>query len=75
MENRSHRLPPQNIEAEQCVLGSILLRDKALNQVQDLLLSGDFYQKGHRLIYEAVQALSEKGSPIDIVTITDWLHS
>lgn len=75
MENRSHRLPPQNIEAEQCVLGSILLRDKALNQVQDLLLSGDFYQKGHRLIYEAVQALSEKGSPIDIVTTTDWLHS
>ena len=67
------RVPPQNLEAEQSVLGSILLKDKSLSGVLEILGPADFYRNGHRLIFEAMIELFEKNEPQDILTITNFL--
>ncbi len=68
-----HRLPPQNIEAEQCVLGSILLRQGAIDKIADLLKPDDFYKPTHQSIYGAMLSLFQKSEPLDIITITNCL--
>lgn len=68
-----HRLPPQNIEAEQCVLGSILLRQGAIDKIADLLKADDFYRPTHKSIYGAMLTLFQKSEPLDIITITNCL--
>ena len=67
------RLPPQNVEAEQSVLGTILLSDHSLSTVLETLESADFYQDGHRLIFEAMIVLFEKNEPQDIITVSNQL--
>ncbi len=76
MEQQSvaHRLPPQNLEAEQCVLGSILLKEGALAKVLDILTDQDFYRDAHKTIYAALVALFEKNEPLDLITLTDILR-
>ena len=80
MEPRKHkplstqRIPPQNIEAEQCVLGSVLLHRDALAKVIETLTSDDFYRNDHRIIYESMIALFTKNEPIDSVTVTSLLN-
>ncbi len=49
----SHKLPPQNIEAEQSVLGGILIENEAINKVMEILTPDDFYREAHRKIYDA----------------------
>ena len=66
-------LPPQNIEAEQAVLGTILIQDKALLKVIDLLQPGDFYRDAHKSIYAAMMALFDKHEPHDLITVTGLL--
>lgn len=68
------RLPPQNIEAEQAVLGSVLLDSESLFAVTEILHPEDFYERAHRFIYEVVLLLSETGSAIDLVTVTEELR-
>ena len=68
-----HRLPPQNIEAEQCVLGSILLRQGAIEKIADLLTATDFYKPAHQSIFGTMLALFQKSEPLDIITITNGL--
>jgi replicative DNA helicase len=68
------KVPPQNIEAEQAVLGSVLLDSESLYAVSEILHPEDFYEKAHRLIYEVVLLLSETGSAIDLVTVTEELR-
>lgn len=67
------RIPPQNIEAEQAVLGSIMIRENLLHTVLENLRSEDFYKENHRLIYETIIDLFEKNEPYDLLTITDHL--
>jgi len=67
------KLPPQNIDAEQAVLGSALLDKDVLYKVGSTLSEQDFYREDHREIYSAMMTLFEKRSPIDLVTITDEL--
>jgi replicative DNA helicase len=69
-----NRVPPQNIEAEQSVLGSLLLDKDAIIKVVDMLSPEDFYKEAHGMIYKAVLALYEKKMPIDVVTLTDQLE-
>ena len=69
----SHRLPPQNLEAEQCVLGSVLLQQGALVKILELLTPDDFYRESHKIIFKAMVALFEKNEPQDIITITNVL--
>jgi len=69
------KLPPQNIEAEQSVIGSLLLDKDALIKVADFLKVEDFYREDHGEIYNAILKLYEKRKPIDVVTLTDYLET
>ncbi len=67
------RIPPQNLEAEQSVLGSMLLDRDAIARVVELLRPEDFYRDLHRTIYVAMLDLFERGEPVDLVTVTNRL--
>ncbi|WP_136479528.1 replicative DNA helicase [Acetivibrio thermocellus] len=67
------RIPPQNIEAEQSVLGAILLDKEVLSSVTEIISSQDFYREDHREIFEAIMDLYEKGEPIDLITVAEQL--
>ncbi len=71
----SYRLPPQNIEAEQCVLGGILIENQALLKVIDILHPDDFYKEAHGIIYEAIIDLFDRNEPQDLVTVYNILKS
>lgn len=68
------KLPPQSIEAEQSVLGSLLLDKDAIIKIADIVKTGDFYRENHSVIYEAILDLFEHRSPIDIVTLSGKLE-
>jgi replicative DNA helicase len=70
-----HKIPPQNIEAEQCVLGGVLLENDAINNVLEILVPEDLYRESHRKIFTAMIALFEKSEPIDLITLTNILKS
>lgn len=67
------KLPPQNLEAEQSVLGSILIDQNAMIKVADMLVPKDFYNPAHGKIYSATLDLYEKHSPIDVISVTNYL--
>ncbi len=67
-------LPPQNIEAEKSVLGSIILDKESINKVADFLSSGDFYVRAHQMIYDGAVKLYEKNEPIDLLSISNKLR-
>lgn len=67
------RIPPQSIEAEQSLLGALLLDNQSWDRIADLLVADDFYRREHRLIYQAINALVEQGSPADVITVAEHL--
>lgn len=69
------RIPPHNLEAEQAVLGALLLVPESFSEVAEVLKPEDFYGEGHREIYTALKEMTEKGRPIDLVTVTEELKS
>jgi replicative DNA helicase len=69
----SDRLPPQNIEAEEAILGGILLDPEAISRVMEILTAEAFYIGAHRDIYRAALELHTKGQPTDLMTVTVWL--
>jgi replicative DNA helicase len=69
------RLPPQNLEAEQCVLGAILLDNASMAKAMELLTEDDFYRTAHRKVYSAMLDLSEHGEAIDQITLTEHLKA
>jgi replicative DNA helicase len=68
------RLPPQSIEAEQSVLGSILIDRDAVMEVADFLKPEDFYRQAHGRIYAVIIELSERREPVDVVTVAEALE-
>jgi len=70
----SHKLPPQHIEAEQSILGGILIENEALNRVTEILDPDDFYRDAHRKIFDALINLSERDEPADLITLTNELR-
>jgi len=66
------RVPPHSIEAEQAVLGGLMLAAESWDRVADRLVEADFYRRDHRLIFRAISELSERGMPYDAVTLGDW---
>jgi replicative DNA helicase len=68
------RLPPQNLDAEQSVLGSLLIDRDAIIQIAPLLKADDFYQPSHGTIYKAIMDLYERQEPTDVITLTDELR-
>jgi replicative DNA helicase len=73
LETASFKLPPQNIEAEQSILGGVLIENDALNTVIEFLEDGDFYREAHQKIFNSMIALSEKNEPLDLITLTNEL--
>ena len=69
------RVPPQSVEAEQAVLGGLMLAPEAFDRVADLLSDRDFYRRDHQLIYRAIRELAEKSRPFDAVTLGEWFES
>ncbi len=68
-----HRLPPQNLDAEQSILGGILLDNQALHSVLEILEYRDFYSESHRKIFAAIVDLSERHEPSDLITLSNIL--
>ncbi|WP_044749270.1 replicative DNA helicase [Bacillus alveayuensis] len=64
------RIPPQNIEAEQAVLGAIFLDSAALTLASEVLVPEDFYRASHQKIFHAMLKVADKGEPVDLVTVT-----
>jgi replicative DNA helicase len=68
------KLPPHSLEAEQAVLGGLMLDNTAWDQIADIITEDDFYRRDHRLIFRAIEALSNEGNPCDAVTLSEWLE-
>ncbi len=68
------KVPPHSLEAEQSVLGGLMLDNRAWEQIADLVNERDFYRHDHQLIFRAIAALSTEDKPYDVVTISDWLE-
>ena len=69
------RIPPQNIQAEQSVLGALLLDKEVLSSVTEVISGQDFYRDDHKEIFEAVIDLYERAEPIDLITISEQLKA
>ncbi len=69
------RIPPQNIDAEQAVLGSILLKTDGLGSVIEILKPHDFYKEGHKIIYSSIIDLFEQNEPQDLLTVSNLLKN
>ena len=67
------RVPPQNIEAEQSVLGAMLIEKEAIPKVMEILRDTDFYREAHRVIFNAMLELYNKNEAVDMITVTEIL--
>ena len=75
MQVQGERMPPHNNEAEQSVLGSVLLQPSALISAMEYLQTHDFYRRAHQLIYQAMIDLNEKNEEIDVITVANLLET
>jgi len=73
-KEKTGKLPPQNIEAESSVLGSLLIDQEAIIKVVDIIKSEDFYKDAHRIIFEAIINLFEERNPCDVLTLANKLE-
>ncbi len=71
--DKAAKIPPQNLEAEKSLLGSVLIDQDALIQVADQISADDFYDPSHEAIYAAMVKLYEKRRPVDILTLSNQL--
>ena len=69
------RIPPQSVQAEQAVLGGVMLDPSVLSRVSDILAESDFYRRDHQLIFRAITEASEGKRPFDAVTLGEWFES
>ncbi|MDP3427705.1 MAG: replicative DNA helicase [Humidesulfovibrio sp.] len=69
----SRNVPPQNLEAEQAVLGGVFLRNSLFHSLVDLVRSDDFYSPAHRIIFRAFETLYAQNAPVDLITVSEQL--
>jgi len=67
------KVPPNSIEAEQALIGGLMLNAQAWDKIADVVVTEDFYRKDHRLIFAAIGNLVEGGSPCDVITVSEYL--
>lgn len=75
MADPTQRIPPQSLDAERALLGALLLRPEAIHDVSDTIKGGSFYAEKHRLIFEAMRDLVERGEPIDLLSLSSRLEA
>ena len=73
--NTLGKIPPQNIEAEQSVLGCMLLDKEVVPIIAEILKPEDFYREDHKVIFESIMDLFERAEPVDLITVSDQLKS
>jgi replicative DNA helicase len=73
LQTAALKVPPHSIEAEQAVLGGLMLDNDAWERVLDLVSDGDFYRHDHRLIFRAITKLADHNQPFDVVTLSEML--
>jgi replicative DNA helicase len=71
----SLKIPPNSIQAEQSVLGGLMLDNQTWDSVSDKVSEGDFYRRDHRLIFKTIEQLAEKQIPFDVITISEALEA
>ncbi|AZG74661.1 replicative DNA helicase [Shewanella livingstonensis] len=74
VEVNALKLPPHSIEAEQSVLGGLMLDAEAWDRVSEAVVPEDFYSRSHRMIFTAMQRLMESGQPLDLITVSEQLE-
>ncbi len=75
MSQAPHRVPPQNIEAEEAVIGSMLIEQSAVIMALEMLSPDDFYKENHRIIFKAMAEIANRMEPVDLVTVSDALRA
>ncbi len=75
MSDPTQRIPPQSLDSERALLGSLLLKPDVIHDVGDIVRSESFYAEKHRAIFETMRELSERGEPIDILSLSERLTS
>ena len=71
----SLKIPPHSIDAEQSLLGGLMLDENAWSEIADRVVESDFYRLEHRLLYQAMQSLAAVNTPADVVTVAEWLEN
>jgi replicative DNA helicase len=71
----SYKVPPHSIDAEQSVLGALLIDNSALDKIADVVGEADFYNEAHRLIFQHINLLASEAKPSDIITVSESLKS
>lgn len=69
----SQKIPPQSMEAEQAVLGGLLIESESWDEVVDIIGEADFYSPAHRTLFAAMKDLHRQNKPVDLITLSDWL--
>ncbi|MFZ9039091.1 MAG: DnaB-like helicase N-terminal domain-containing protein, partial [Gammaproteobacteria bacterium] len=69
------KVPPHSLEAEQSVIGGLMLYNRSWDEIADIVNEKDFYRHDHSLLFRAVAALAEDDKPYDVVTVSEWLGS
>lgn len=75
MSEMIQRIPPNNIEAEQSVLGAMLLDKEAISAATEFISGEDFYREAHKEIFDAIVDIYNKGEPVDLITLTEKLKT
>jgi replicative DNA helicase len=74
MNDSALRIPPQSLESERGLLGALLLKPDAIHDVSDLVRADSFYAEKHRMIFETMRELSDRGEPIDLLSLSERLQ-
>lgn len=69
------KVPPHSIEAEQAVIGGLMLNNEAWDEVADRVSESDFYRPNHRVIFNTIQKLADQNKPLDVITLSEMLDS
>lgn len=72
--NNAMRIPPQSLESERGLLGALLLKPEALHDVSDTVRADSFYAEKHRIIFEGMRELSDRGEPVDLLSLSEHLN-
>src|SRR5437868_6707654 len=74
VSQKSLRIPPHSLDAEKAVLGSVMLRQDAITDINDIINNDSFYSEKHKLIYNTMFELSQKNEPIDLLSLRTRLE-
>jgi replicative DNA helicase len=75
MEGHLVRLPPQSMESERALLGALLMKPEAIHDISDTIRADSFYAEKHRTIFETMRELSDRGEPIDLLSLSERLNA